>query len=232
MEELLDDILKEFVDGLREVLSELKAEFHPEPESAPEQEPETEKPTFDLKIFFDEVRGSLFYGKLTKYQVSGMEAKLNTFRQRGFPLSWAAYALATSYHETARTMMPVREGLLVSDNYRKNHFRYYPWYGRGDVQLTWERNYKRADDELHLDGKLLENPDLALDPVISANVMAEGMTEGWFAQGHSLGIHLKNNEGTPEEFRECRKIINGTDRAEMVAGYAVKFQDALKKAGY
>jgi len=183
-------------------------------------------------VFFNSVRSSLFNGKLTTSQVSGMEAKLKAFQEAGFPISWAAYAMATSYHETARRMQPVKEGLSVSDAWRKKNLRYYPWYGRGDVQLTWEENYKRADDKLGLGGALVKNLDLALDPDISAKIMISGMKEGWFSRGNSLVKHLPDEVATLEQFKPARRIINIMDKAALIAGYALKFQEALITAGY
>lgn len=203
---------------LRKILEEIKTE-------------KQKTDSFDLKIFFDEVRSSLFNGKLTANQVKGMEAKLKAFREAGYPLSWAAYALATSFHETAQRMVPVREGLSATDAWRKRNLRYYPYYGRGDVQLTWKANYEKADKELGLNGDLVKNLDLALDPDISAKVMVAGMKEGWFT-GKTLGTYLTEKEGTLSQFVSCRRIINGTDKAQLIAGYSVKFQNALKKAGY
>jgi len=204
-----------------------------ETKKAAEEDTKTE---INLSVFFDSVRGSLFGGKLTAKQVLGMEAKLGVFREEGYPLSWAAYALATSYHETAKRMQPVREGLSLSDAWRKKNLRYYPWYGRGDVQLTWEANYKKADKELGLGGDLVSNLDLALDPVVSAKIMARGMKEGWFSgsktQRYSLPLFLPSEEATLKQFTGARKIINLMDKAALIAGYAIKFQAALKAAGY
>lgn len=219
---------------LRQIIEEFVQELLPLLQELPKQEPE--KPSVELKTFFNEVRKPLFGGRLTALQVSGMEAKIKEFKQAEFPLSWAAYALATSYHETAKRMQPVREGLSASDAWRKKNLRYYPWYGRGDVQLTWEENYKRADKELGLGGALVKNLDLALDPEISAEIMARGMQEGWFSGDkngrHTLARHLPSPEGTRAQFKQARRIINLMDKADLIAGYAVQFQDALKKAGY
>ncbi len=224
-EEALRAILEDFVAQVTALLRELPEQ----PETAPVG-------SVDLPVFFKEVRSSLFGGKLTATQVSGTEAKVKVFKEAGFPVSWAAYALATSYHETARKMIPVKEGLALSDAWRKKNLRYYPWYGRGDVQLTWEANYKRADKELGLDGKLVNNLDLALDPAISARIMVSGMREGWFSGDktgrHTLERHLPNPTGTLAQFKQSRRIINLMDKADLIAGYAVKFQDALQKAEY
>lgn len=201
-------------------------------QATPSKTVEAPTSSLDLAVFFAAVRKSLFGGKLTAGQVQGMEAKLKAFQEAGYSVSWAAYALATSYHETAQRMLPVREGLNASDRWRKANLRYYPYYGRGDVQLTWLENYKRADRELGLEGALLKNLDLALDPDISAKVMVRGMQEGWFSKGNTLAKHLPNPEGTVSQFRQARRIINIMDKADLIAGYAIKFQTALKEAHY
>jgi hypothetical protein len=140
-----------------------------------------------------------------------------------------AYCLATDYHETARTMQGVREGLNASDAWRRKHLRYYPWYGRGKVQLTWERNYKLATEKLQAlgyDVDLIKNPDQALDLEVSAVVLVIGMIEGWFT-GKKLRDYIPA-QATREHYRNARRIINGTDKADLIAGYAVEFEKALR----
>ena len=230
---MIESELKEFIEKLLVILKEIQTT------------PQTQAPPLvvtnelkkDLTPFFASVRKTLFGGKLTAKQVEGMEAKIDTFLREGFSLSHAAYALATSYHETARKMQPVKEGLTLSDAWRKRNLRYYPWFGRGDVQLTWEENYKKADEKLNLGGRLVNNLDLALDPVVSSQIMARGMKEGWFSgdkQGkrHTLARHLPNPVGTRAQFKQARRIINIMDKADLIAGQAVLFQDALKAANY
>lgn len=216
----IEELLSEFLVELRAILLETKQEARPSHSG------------IDEKVFFDEIRGSLFGGRLTGGQVAGIKAKLDLIRERNLPMSWAAYILATSYHETARRMLPVREGLNASDAWRRKNLRYYPWYGRGDVQLTWEANYRKADVKLNLGGKLISNPDLALDPEISAKVIVTGMVEGWFSNGNTLEKYLKKPEEDIASFTQARRIVNIMDRASLIGGYAVKFQTALKKAGY
>lgn len=221
----IQQLLADFYKELTEILKEI-----------PEAVEEDKKTEIDTKAFFDSVRGSLFGGSLKPSQVKGMEAKLNAFQEASFPLSWVAYALATSYHETAQRMMPVREGLSASDAWRKKNLRYYPYYGRGDVQLTWLENYKKADEKLGLNGELVKNLDLALDPDISAKIMVRGMQEGWFSGTrkvrYSLPVFLPDEVGTVEQFTQARRIINLMDKAGMIAGYAMKFQAGLSAAGY
>ena len=120
----LETLLSEFLAELKQILGEVKA-------ASPEVTKPVEEFGYDGQAFFKSIRKSLF-GKLTSSQVEGIEAKIKAFKEAGWPVSWAAYALATSYHETAGKMVPVREGLNASEAWRKKTLRYYPWYGRGD----------------------------------------------------------------------------------------------------
>lgn len=197
---------------------------------------EFKKYHIDLPTFFDEVRHSLFRGKLKKGQVDGLKAKLAVFKMRRIALPHAAYLLATSYWETAHTMQPVREAYWLSEGWRRKNLRYYPWYGRGDVQLTWEDNYRRVDNALGLNGALLRNPDLALDLNISAEALVLGIMNGWYnrgGKGPGLGHYVpKDRAATLEEFRQARRTVNIMDKATTIARIALKFQRALEKAGY
>ena len=71
---------------------------------------------------------------------------------------------------------------------------------------------------------LANNPDLALEPKNAANILIAGMLTGAFT-GMSLSRCIKTGE--TQEFVNARKIINGTDRDKLVAGYAVKFLDCI-----
>ena len=179
------------------------------------------------------------FGKITTPQFEGMQAKLEAFAAAASPLAYVAYGLATSFHETGAKMQPVTEiGRGRGKSYGKpgKHGGQVP-YGRGDVQLTWDGNYETADDQLGLNGALLANFDLALDTDISARVMVRGMTEGWFA-GDKVGRHKfarylpSKGPATLPQFTSSRRIINGMDRAEMVANYAMSFQSALTAGGW
>jgi putative chitinase len=232
-EALLREIVEDFV---KEVLALLQEANIKPPETLPVNEIVVTAPKVDLKPFFDTVRKPLFR-RLSTAQVSGHEDILAAMKKHNVPLSWAAYILATAYHETAQRMQPVREGLNASDAWRKRNLRYYPWYGRGHVQLTWEENYRKADQKLGLGGALIKNKDLALDPELSAEIMVVGMLEGWFSGDkkgrHTLVRHLPNkNAATRTQFRNARRIINLMDKADLIAGHALVYQEALKKIGY
>lgn len=192
------------------------------------------------QAFFDNLRASRIFGKaLNPDQVKGLQTVCSVAKTAGWPLAFTAYALATACHETAYTMQPVREGLRASENWRrKNLHRYYPYYGRGYVQLTWEDNYKKADRELNLNGQLTSNLDLALDPDIAAKIMVKGMQEGWFAadrtgKRHTLARHLPaNGAASVAQMTSARRIINGTDKNDKIAAEAMKFQKALEEGGW
>jgi hypothetical protein len=117
--------------------------------------------------FFSKIR-SLFGGHLDQSQVDGMNAILDAF-ERALPqgdLRWLAYMLATAFHETAKTMQPVREAFWLSEDWRRKNLRYYPYYGRGYVQLTWKENYERAG--VRVGANLVASPDLAMRDDIAA----------------------------------------------------------------
>ena len=141
-----------------------------------------------------------------------------------WPVGWLAYALATAWHEARFT--PQREwGLGKGKPYAAPGKYGQPQYGRGLVQLTWDRNYEWADKALGLKGTLLKNFDLALDPDLSVRILIKGMEDGAFT-GRSLSRYVSDT-GTREQFVQARRIINGTDRADDIADIAVNIQAAL-----
>lgn len=136
-----------------------------------------------------------------------------------------AYVLATAYWETAHTVEPVVEAFWKSEDWRKKNLRYYPWHGRGYVQLTWERNYQVASDKLGVD--LIANPNGALNPDIACRVLVVGMIEGWFT-GRKLTDYITEEK---KDYRGARRMINGTDKAANIAAIAEEYETALGLAG-
>jgi predicted chitinase len=119
---------------------------------------------------------------LNSWRGSDRNATINAIvseaKKFGFCSSQVAYILATVQHETGNTFQPVREGFNSSDGWRKTHLPYYPYYGRGYVQLTWEANYAKYRDLLKLN--LVIDPDLALRPDVALFVLLHGMKYGTF----------------------------------------------------
>jgi hypothetical protein len=183
---------------------------------------------FNRDLYFDAVRDDLFEGALTQQQVDGQSVILAVWEYQagGTPMTdvrWLAYMLATVYHECATKMWPTTEGGSQSYLQGKD---YYPYIGRGFVQLTWEENYRNASSALGLidDRDLVEYPQLALDSLISARVMFRGMAEGWFT-GRKLGQYFNDDKDDP---KNARQIINGNDDDELIAGYYNLFLEALE----
>lgn len=140
-------------------------------------------------------------------------------------LRWAAYMLATTLHETAKTYLPVAEyGKGKGRTYGKPAENGKVFYGRGYVQLTWADNYKMMGKVCGID--LYGNPDLAMVPATAYRIMSYGMRNGSFT-----GVGLKryiNDERC--DFIAARKIINGTDCSTLIAGYATKILACLEGA--
>lgn len=143
-------------------------------------------------------------------------------KARGLLRNQTAYLLATSFLETAHTMKPVVEAYWLSEAWRKKNLRYYPWFGRGFVQLTWEANYLRAEKELGV--AFTKDPNLALDPDNAANIAVLGMQEGWFTR-HKLADYIDLQHS---DFFHARQIINGMDRANDIAVMAQQYDKDLK----
>jgi putative chitinase len=191
---------------------------------------------FDKAAFFDLIRTTLFNGQMSPQQVEGIGYKLAGWVQFNpkADVRHIAYTLATAYHETGKRMWPIEE--IGKGRGRAYGVPTGPWNlvydGRGDVQLTWLRNYEFATKRCHELGLLdahkdfVKNPELLLDPQYSAPVLIVGSSEGWFT-GKKLGTYFDADTDDPVN---ARRIINGTDCAQAIAGYHAKFLAALKGA--
>lgn len=185
---------------------------------------------YDRDIYFNAVRDELFEGALEQIHVDGQNVILAVWEYEGggTPMDdqrWLAYMLATVYKETATRMWPITE--YGSEEYLKGK-DYYPFIGRGFVQLTWEDNYRKASQILSLydERDLVEHPDLALDSLIATRCLFRGMAEGWFT-GAKLGQFFNDKEDNPYD---ARTIINGHDCAKEIEGYHDQFMAALDAA--
>jgi hypothetical protein len=156
-------------------------------------------------------------------QVDGTNALLDYWDSK-YPagdIRWCAYVLATTFWETAHTMQPVREAYWMSEGWRKANLRYYPFYGRGDVQLTWEDNYKAMSPIVGRD--LVANPDDALEPDVAAIIIFYGMEHGMFG-GHGLAFWFNDQKDDPVG---ARYLVNVQDHAQDIANIHAQFLGAL-----
>lgn len=161
------------------------------------------------------------FGPLRQSQIEGLNFLLHKLdSSRKFDLANEyAYILATIKHECADKYKPIKE--YGGKRYLKNK-PYYPYYGRGYVQLTWDFNYGKFGKILKLE--LLENPDHALEQETSWKILEIGMSKGIYT-GKKLGDYV--NE-TKTDYRNARRVINGLDQANLIASYARKFEDCIE----
>ncbi len=163
-------------------------------------------------------------------------------------LRWLAYILATSMHESNGTFAPVVEGYWLTEKrrigalynfYRKNNpgalSTIFPngksepaYYGRGRVvQLTHINNYMNASAKIYGDNRLVNDPELIIkDADCDLAVTFRGMLEGWFT-GYGLPQFFPLNSDKAN-WVGARRIINGLDKAKVIAGYAMKFYNCLE----
>jgi predicted chitinase len=189
--------------------------------------------------FFAAVRSA--FGPLAATQVAGFTLILDQAEKVKTPLDRLTYMLATTYWETGRTMQPVAEANWVknAEAWRKTHLRYWPFYGRGYVQLTWDYNYKKASDYfrtvLGINVDFVKNPELVMRPEYAVIILFVGMEQGWFT-GKKLADYMDGiDEGDVEDMREmveARRIINGVDKKVEIAKIGLVFEKALRTSGY
>lgn len=163
-------------------------------------------------VFFSYVRKSIFGGSLWQNQVDGLNKILDEWeRRRLTDVRWLAYMLATTFHETGGKMQPVREG--GGEKYLKSK-AYYPWVGEGLVQVTWEKNARKFGATKP--GQLMTWP-------IALKALFDGCIQGIFT-GVALKDYFNDRKDDPVH---ARKIVNGMDKAELIAGYHRNFLAAI-----
>lgn len=137
-----------------------------------------------------------------------------------------AYVLATVDHETAGTFEPVRECFYLGKSAEgaRQRLKYYPYYGRGYVQITHKANYQKFGMLLGLN--LVGNPDLALDHETALFILLRGFKDGLFT-GKKLQDYINRHR---TDFIGARRCINGQDRAASIATLARSYQKELRGA--
>lgn len=189
------------------------------------------------KAFFDAYRRA--WGPLTQTQVLGLGLLLNALELDAtvVDIRHAAYMLATVKHECADTWQPIaergspgyfamyepgtRRGDALGNLHHGDGARY---KGRGYVQITGLDNYTRISLAVGIADTLRLYPEQALEPATAYRIMSVGMRDGLFT-GARLGKYIN---ATRCDYLQARRVINGMDRAELIAGYAVALEGMLR----
>lgn len=213
---------------------------------------------FDVEAFYLEYDKQFPDKKLTtevKNNLSilfnGVEEFYTSYRQFECEKRNLAYVFATARLETGYTFGSVSEANWTSESYRKKYFEEMydsilgknqrrreiakelgndkkgdgvKYYGRGYCQLTGKNNYKKAGDFLGLD--LINNPELAKTPISNAiKIILYGMHAGLFTS-KKLSDYITD---TKTDYFNARRIINGTDKATEIKGFAEKLEKCFEK---
>ena len=201
--------------------------------------------------FFAYARRAPFGGRLSQAQVDGTSAILAEAKRRNLPDEQIAYILATVFHETDGKMQPVVENLNYSSAARirqvwptrfptvtsaQPYVRQpqnlankvyggrmgndsvndgWTYRGRGLPQITGEDNYKKFG--------IADAPEKALELGTAIRILFEGMVLGKFTE-RKLSDFFGKGKADPEG---ARVIVNGTDKATLIAGYYRNFLDSL-----
>lgn len=123
-----------------------------------------------------------------------------------------AYALATIEHETAATFEPIDEIKGRKNARRLGYEGGTNYYGRGFIQLTHLRNYKKIGVRIGIGDLLVKNPEMASNPEISAKILAAFFKDN--------GIARLASEGS---FVAARRPINPDYQGYWIAELAYKY---------
>ncbi|WP_454623105.1 chitinase [Brucella anthropi] len=204
--------------------------------------------------FFAYARCAPFGGRLSQAQVDGTSAILAEAERRGLLDEQTAYVLATAFHETGGKMQPIEENLNYTSaarirqvwpsrfasvaaaqpfvrnppalankvyggrmgNTRPNDGWLYR--GRGLPMITGKDNYKKFG--------IADAPEKALEDGTAVHILFDGMINGKFT-GKRLADYFGAGNDNPEG---ARAIVNGSDKARLIAGYYRNFLDSLLAA--
>jgi len=221
------------------------------PSSLPTTNPTTTTPRRKLHAeakFYDYLRGTNILGpKISQGEFEGCKVLLMHGGAATFPLADMAYVLATAYHEVAGTMQPIKEyggnayfhrmydiegarpakakelgNLTPGDGIK--------YCGRGYPQVTGKSNYEKLTKALGID--LVNFPERLLEAEVAAQATVYGMMVGLFT-GKKLADYLpREGPASRLQFKGARRIINGTDKDDQIAGHALVFQAALQAGQY
>lgn len=196
--------------------------------------------TFDRIYFFNSIRNTM--GSMTQDQVDGINTILDMMEEDNYvnDIKQFAYIWATIKHEAADTYKPVVE--YRSDSSAEALYGYKTKLGKdlgniqpgdgeafkgvGYVQVTGRGNALKLEPVL---GVNLTNPPAQfrlqmIEPIYSYEAASYGVTTGLFT-GKKLNDYINDSQC---DYINARRVINGTDQAQVIAEYAVHFESAIK----
>jgi putative chitinase len=196
---------------------------------------------FNETVLFTYLRRAPFGGRLTQAQVEGVNRLIRICQAEGLAdLRHVANVLAQVFHETGGRMQPVREAFQDSDQatiaaldrawasgrltWVKAPYWRSGFFGRGDIQITHRANYEKLGVAIGVN--IAASPSKALDPEVSGLIAVVGMRDGLFT-GRKLADYFSDTADDP---KGARAIVNGKDKADLIAGYHRNFLGALTAA--
>jgi predicted chitinase len=209
---------------------------------------------FIRKAFYDALRGTTLFNGFTPEQVVGIEALLDACQKwKVTDTQHVANIFAQVFHETGEHMSPIKETVQASHKDKNptdavviqrldtawkagklpwvnEPYWRDGWFGRGQVQITHKGNYDKLGKAIGVD--LINDPNKALLPFISADIAVVGMTRGLFT-GKKLADYQFPADLLNPPAKNPRRIINGKDGTDSkIANFHKVFYYALAKAGW
>ena len=131
-----------------------------------------------------------------------------------------AYALATVGHETAGTFEPIEEYGGRQQAIRLGYGGGENYYGRGFIQLTHKENYEAIGNRIGIKD-LAEKPEKALDPEVSAKILAAFFKD--------RGVAEKAEQGN---FVAARRPVNPDALGDQLASQAQVYLRNLQNVSF
>jgi hypothetical protein len=177
--------------------------------------------TAAVEAYAKKIKG-VFPEELDNEQIDSILLLASMFNEFGDgDLNKLHYIIATAYHESKlRSIKEYRCASHQACYALQNAYWYTGYMGRGYVQLTWQANYQKMEDVFGW--PLVSDPDVALEADKAAAITVYGMMEGSFT-GKKLNQYINGSE---VDFYNARRVVNSTNMATLIAGYAEDISNA------